>query len=240
MRFRISSSIFPAGHLKHVQNQSRLGGTTINTRDLTSKLDVYQRNSYNRTNHNRLQPQSHTLLQQSTPSLHNPPAPSSHYLSHQTSLPHHHQSSPQLTQNYHNQQQLHHQHSYQTHQAQHHHQQQQQNQSYQHSSHYQNLHNYSESYPSTYYEKYPNDLLDEYWDETCDSRRFTERRKKTVRFDGQESAEDWSKWDTERQGSQDSATKDSGIDTSSTFTSSEDSNRGDGPKVRCFKNNQKQ
>ncbi|KRK02755.1 uncharacterized protein Dyak_GE25240, isoform M [Drosophila yakuba] len=42
---------------------------------------------------------------------------------------------------------------------------------------------------------------------------------------------DWSRWETERQGSQDSATKDSGIDTSSTFTSSEDSNRGDGPKL---------
>ncbi|KAH8295422.1 hypothetical protein KR018_010980 [Drosophila ironensis] len=41
---------------------------------------------------------------------------------------------------------------------------------------------------------------------------------------------DWSRWEPERQGSQDSATKDSGIDTSSTFTSSEDSNRGDGPK----------
>lgn len=42
----------------------------------------------------------------------------------------------------------------------------------------------------------------------------------------------WSRqWDSERQGSQDSATKDSGIDTSSTFTSSEDSNRGDGLKV---------
>ncbi|XP_034485590.1 regulating synaptic membrane exocytosis protein 1 isoform X9 [Drosophila innubila] len=42
---------------------------------------------------------------------------------------------------------------------------------------------------------------------------------------------DWSRWEAERQGSQDSATKDSGIDTSSTFTSSEDSNRGDGPKA---------
>lgn len=42
---------------------------------------------------------------------------------------------------------------------------------------------------------------------------------------------EWSRWEAERQGSQDSATKDSGIDTSSTFTSSEDSNRGDGPKV---------
>ncbi|XP_015120560.1 regulating synaptic membrane exocytosis protein 2 [Diachasma alloeum] len=68
----------------------------------------------------------------------------------------------------------------------------------------------------------------------ADSRRFTERRgKKTVRFDGGTnvagSQEDWS-WEADRQGSQDSATKDSGIDTSSTFTSSEDSNRGDLPK----------
>lgn len=43
-----------------------------------------------------------------------------------------------------------------------------------------------------------------------DARRFTERRKKTVRFDGRH---------------------DSGIDTSSTFTSSEDSNPGPGSKV---------
>ncbi|XP_070515527.1 regulating synaptic membrane exocytosis protein 2 isoform X3 [Cardiocondyla obscurior] len=68
-----------------------------------------------------------------------------------------------------------------------------------------------------------------------DSRRFTERReKKTVRFDGGTNVGDpqedeWS-WEADRQGSQDSATKDSGIDTSSTFTSSEDSNRGDLPK----------
>ncbi|XP_011182531.3 uncharacterized protein LOC105212329 isoform X2 [Zeugodacus cucurbitae] len=45
-----------------------------------------------------------------------------------------------------------------------------------------------------------------------------------------DAAADWARWDVERQGSQDSATKDSGIDTCSTFTSSEDSNRGDGPK----------
>ncbi|XP_030244237.1 uncharacterized protein LOC108650718 isoform X9 [Drosophila navojoa] len=109
-----------------------------------------------------------------------------------------------------------------------------------------------------------------------DSRRFTERRiKKTVRFDAHDDESsllavpntgsgslppvtailpstavdvgtatlltstklaqpldgDWSRWEAERQGSQDSATKDSGIDTSSTFTSSEDSNRGDGPKL---------
>ncbi|XP_076685266.1 rab3 interacting molecule isoform X5 [Andrena cerasifolii] len=68
----------------------------------------------------------------------------------------------------------------------------------------------------------------------ADSRRFTERRgKKTVRFDGGTNVggpqEDWS-WEADRQGSQDSATKDSGIDTSSTFTSSEDSNRGELPK----------
>ncbi|KAJ6635288.1 Regulating synaptic membrane exocytosis protein 2, partial [Pseudolycoriella hygida] len=78
------------------------------------------------------------------------------------------------------------------------------------------------------YDRYPIDP-DPYWDEQADTRRFTERRKKTVRFDGQDS-DDWGRWETERQGSQDSATKDSGIETSSTFTSSEDSNRGDGPK----------
>lgn len=84
------------------------------------------------------------------------------------------------------------------------------------------------------------------WEDSADSRRFTERRKKTVRFDGHEGAAtfprggrdasggplDWAslRWESERQTSQDSATKDSGIDTSSTFTSSEDSNRGDCPK----------
>lgn len=66
-----------------------------------------------------------------------------------------------------------------------------------------------------------------------DNRKFTERRKKTVRFDGPETADDWLRWDSDRQGSQDSATKDSGIETSSTFTSSEDSNRGDGPSKVC-------
>lgn len=76
-----------------------------------------------------------------------------------------------------------------------------------------------------------NEQPDPYWDEPADSRRFTERRKKTVRFDGQDADADWGRWESERQGSQDSTTKDSGIDTSSTFTSSEDSNRGDGPKV---------
>lgn len=84
-------------------------------------------------------------------------------------------------------------------------------------------------------------------EDSADNRRFTERRKKTVRFDGHEGAatfprggrdssgvpHDWAslRWESERQTSQDSATKDSGIDTSSTFTSSEDSNRGECPKV---------
>ncbi|XP_047515123.1 regulating synaptic membrane exocytosis protein 2 isoform X12 [Pieris napi] len=84
------------------------------------------------------------------------------------------------------------------------------------------------------------------WEDSTDNRRFTERRKKTVRFDGHEGAatfprggrdssgvpHDWAslRWESERQTSQDSATKDSGIDTSSTFTSSEDSNRGECPK----------
>lgn len=82
-----------------------------------------------------------------------------------------------------------------------------------------------------------------------DSRRFTERRKKTVRFDRpvpvdhrhlhqQPHPQDWShtfgRWASDRQSSQDSQTKDSGIDTSSTFTSSEDSNRGEGPKVLTY------
>lgn len=57
-------------------------------------------------------------------------------------------------------------------------------------------------------------------DMNADNRCFTERRKKTVRFDQHDG----------RQGSQDSH-RDSGIDTSSTFTSSEDSTRGDLPKV---------
>ncbi|KAL1513477.1 hypothetical protein ABEB36_002883 [Hypothenemus hampei] len=59
-------------------------------------------------------------------------------------------------------------------------------------------------------------------DVTTDNRGFTERRKKTVRFDHQEGRQG-------SQGSQDSH-RDSGIDTSSTFTSSEDSTRGDFPK----------
>lgn len=80
--------------------------------------------------------------------------------------------------------------------------------------------------------RFSSDTLDPYVDEQAasDNRQFTERRKKTVRFDGQD-LDELSRWESERQESQDSTTKDSGIDTSSTFTSSEDSNRGDGPKV---------
>ena len=80
--------------------------------------------------------------------------------------------------------------------------------------------------------RFLSDTHDPYVDEqsASDNRQFTERRKKTVRFDGQD-LDEFSQWENERQESQDSTTKDSGIDTSSTFTSSEDSNRGDGPKV---------
>lgn len=72
--------------------------------------------------------------------------------------------------------------------------------------------------------------LDESNAYSIDSRRYTERPKKQVRFDGPDSS-DWTRWDSERQNSQDSTTRDSGIDTSSTFTSSEDSNRGESLKV---------
>lgn len=73
--------------------------------------------------------------------------------------------------------------------------------------------------------------------EDGDKRRLTEKRKKTVRFDGgleTNNVDDgWmtlgntDRWGSLRQGSQDSGTKDSGIETSSNFTSSEDSNRGE-------------
>lgn len=61
-------------------------------------------------------------------------------------------------------------------------------------------------------------------DVTADNRVLSDKRKKTVRFDHH---------DGHRQGSQGSqeSHRDSGIDTSSTFTSSEDSTRGDFPKV---------
>lgn len=83
--------------------------------------------------------------------------------------------------------------------------------------------------------------------EDADKRRITERRKKTVRFDGgpgvpsNNLAEDegWmtlsnvERWDSLRQASAESAARDSGIDSSSNFTSSEDSTRGDFKVLRC-------
>uniref|UniRef100_A0A182MUZ4 Regulating synaptic membrane exocytosis protein 2 n=1 Tax=Anopheles culicifacies TaxID=139723 RepID=A0A182MUZ4_9DIPT len=127
-----STPEFEAGHQRqYFDNHTRLNANLTDYR--ATKLDVQQRNSYNRTNHNRYQS----------------PSQSTQHPSH----PYHYQQSPDpLSREYHQQQPL------------------------------------------------PQD------------------------------SDDWSRWESERQGSQDSATKDSGIDTSSTFTSSEDSNRGDGPK----------
>lgn len=79
------------------------------------------------------------------------------------------------------------------------------------------LGNFDEWHSPSHYIVAPRPLQDV---TTADNRCFTERRKKTVRFDQHDG----------RQGSQDSH-RDSGIDTSSTFTSSEDSTRGDAPKV---------
>lgn len=147
-------NFFTAGHTKLLESHSRLSSNII---DNPTKLDVHQRNTYNRTNHNR-QPK----IVVATEPLPTPLTTSAIYDHH----------------------------------------------------------------------RFPPNEPDPYWgDEQADNRKFTERRKKTVRFDGQDGSDDWGRWDSERQGSQDSATKDSGIDTSSTFTSSEDSNRGDGPKV---------
>jgi hypothetical protein len=184
-----------------------------------AKLDIHQRNQYNRVNHS-----SHTYNNNNnrigSNSYHNNPLPSSHI--HDQSLHnvddlatyHHHHyhlaSSPTKSSSSYN--------------------------NYNHNNRTSAILNQSNSGSSSYSylsnSRYPSDTLDPYVDEQAagDSRRFTERRKKTVRFDGQDSDE-FSRWESERQESQDSTTKDSGIDTSSTFTSSEDSNRGDGPKV---------
>lgn len=181
----------------------------ISSTIIPSKLDIHQRNQYNRVNHS-----SHTYNNNNnrigSNSYHNP-LPSSHIDHNADDLAyhhlHHHTSSstastttslsPTKSHNYYNRTSA-----------------TQSNQNY-----------YSNS-------RYLSDSIDPYVDEQAagDNRRYTERRKKTVRFDGQDSDE-FSRWESERQGSQDSTTKDSGIDTSSTFTSSEDSNRGDGPKV---------
>ncbi|XP_055549954.1 uncharacterized protein LOC129732766 isoform X9 [Wyeomyia smithii] len=196
-----STPEYEAGHQRqYFDNHSRLNPSLTDYR--TRKLDVQQRNNYNRTNHNRYQSQqTHLHSQQPLPQV--VVADSTITSSAYDNNNHHHSSS-------------HHHHTHQpvpqTNQV--------------HNSQYQYIQQNSRYNASTA----GSDQPDPYWDDPADSRRFTERRKKTVRFDGQES-DDWGRWESERQGSQDSATKDSGIDTSSTFTSSEDSNRGDGPKV---------
>ncbi|XP_058448582.1 uncharacterized protein LOC131428555 isoform X6 [Malaya genurostris] len=196
-----STPEYEAGHQRqYFDNHSRLNPSVPEYR--SRKLDVQQRNSYNRTNHNRYQSQqthSHSLQPLPQVVVADTTITSSAYdnNNHQHSSSHHqhsHQSVPQ------------------SHQP--------------HNSQYQYIQQNSRYHSSSAVNEQP----DPYWDEPADSRRFTERRKKTVRFDGQDT-DDWGRWESERQGSQDSATKDSGIDTSSTFTSSEDSNRGDGPKV---------
>ncbi|XP_058448577.1 regulating synaptic membrane exocytosis protein 2 isoform X2 [Malaya genurostris] len=195
-----STPEYEAGHQRqYFDNHSRLNPSVPEYR--SRKLDVQQRNSYNRTNHNRYQSQqthSHSLQPLPQVVVADTTITSSAYdnNNHQHSSSHHqhsHQSVPQ------------------SHQP--------------HNSQYQYIQQNSRYHSSSAVNEQP----DPYWDEPADSRRFTERRKKTVRFDGQDT-DDWGRWESERQGSQDSATKDSGIDTSSTFTSSEDSNRGDGPK----------
>ncbi|XP_055607385.1 regulating synaptic membrane exocytosis protein 2 isoform X8 [Uranotaenia lowii] len=205
-----STPEYEAGHHKqYYDNHSRLNPSLTDYR--ARKLDVQQRNSYNRTNHNRYQSQqSHS--QEPLPQV--VVADSTITSSAYDNNNHHHSSSHHSQHN--------------THQSvpQSHQQHQHTNSQYQY---IQQTSRYSNS-GSGSGGPAGNDLQDPYWDDPADSRRFTERRKKTVRFDGQDS-DDWGRWESERQGSQDSATKDSGIDTSSTFTSSEDSNRGDGPKV---------
>ncbi|XP_055607386.1 regulating synaptic membrane exocytosis protein 1 isoform X9 [Uranotaenia lowii] len=204
-----STPEYEAGHHKqYYDNHSRLNPSLTDYR--ARKLDVQQRNSYNRTNHNRYQSQqSHS--QEPLPQV--VVADSTITSSAYDNNNHHHSSSHHSQHN--------------THQSvpQSHQQHQHTNSQYQY---IQQTSRYSNS-GSGSGGPAGNDLQDPYWDDPADSRRFTERRKKTVRFDGQDS-DDWGRWESERQGSQDSATKDSGIDTSSTFTSSEDSNRGDGPK----------
>lgn len=198
-----------------------------------SKLDIHQRNQYNRVNHS-----SHIYNNSSTYSTtannrigtnnSNYHLPSSSSLLSSSRLDYHNHHRPssldetstatKLSLNFYNNR---------TSSAT------QQSSSYQPSSSTQQSNYYSNSNNITSSSRsYLGDTIDPYVDEQAasDSRRFTERRKKTVRFDGQDSDE-FSRWESERQGSQDSTTKDSGIDTSSTFTSSEDSNRGDGPKV---------
>lgn len=188
----------------------------ISSTIIPSKLDIHQRNQYNRVNHSsHIYNNNNNNNNRIGSNSHHNPLPSSHIDHNADDLayhPHHHTTttavtttslSPTKSYNYYNRTSA-----------------TQPNQTNSSSYNY-----YSNS-------RYLSDNIDPYVDEQAagDNRRFTERRKKTVRFDGQDSDE-FSRWESERQGSQDSTTKDSGIDTSSTFTSSEDSNRGDGPKV---------
>ncbi|XP_053680399.1 regulating synaptic membrane exocytosis protein 2 [Anopheles nili] len=276
-----STPEFEAGHQRqYFDNHTRLNANLSDYR--ATKLDVQQRNSYNRTNHNRYQSPSQQQQQHSSHPYHYQQQDPLGRDYHQTqplpqvvvgdgiiastaydSINHHHHSVHHPS--------LHHQSSgahlgttagspatipqghggssgsssssqhhpfppYGQQQAHHPQQTQQQQQQCNSSSSGGSSHSTTGHHPvahnsHTRYGTSPaaTEQPDPYWDEPADSRRFTERRKKTVRFDGQDS-DDWSRWESERQGSQDSATKDSGIDTSSTFTSSEDSNRGDGPK----------
>lgn len=190
--------------------------STITT--TSSKLDIHQKNQYNRANHSSgvnhiYNNNNNNNNRLGSSSYQNPPLPSSHIdqSHHVDDLAYHHH--------------LHHQ--------QHHPSTSispTKSSSYNRTSAILNNQSNSSYYSNS--SRYLSDTLDPFVDEaaTGDNRRFTERRKKTVRFDGQE-LDEFSRWESERQESQDSTTKDSGIDTSSTFTSSEDSNRGDGPKV---------
>uniref|UniRef100_A0A182PSL5 C2 domain-containing protein n=1 Tax=Anopheles epiroticus TaxID=199890 RepID=A0A182PSL5_9DIPT len=266
----------PGHQRQYFDNHTRLNANLTDYR--ATKLDVQQRNSYNRTNHNRYQSPSQPTQHSSHPYHHyqasQPDPLGRDYHQQPQQLPqvvvgdstigspaydstnhHHHAHLPPHSHH----PSLHHlsgtvvpspatippglhggssgisssqHHPYQQQQQQQpHHQQQCNSSSSGGSSHSTTGHHPVAQNSHTRYGTSPagTEQPDPYWDEPADSRRFTERRKKTVRFDGQDS-DDWSRWESERQGSQDSATKDSGIDTSSTFTSSEDSNRGDGPK----------
>lgn len=204
---KISSSPTSDPHRISLAKSQPISSTII-----PSKLDIHQRNQYNRVNHSSHIYNNNNNNRIGSNSHHNP-LPSSHIDHNVDDLAYHHQHhqttttaslSPTKSYNYYNRTSA-----------------TQPNQTNSSSTH----NYYSNS-------RFLSDTIDPYVDEQAagDNRRFTERRKKTVRFDGQDSDE-FSRWESERQGSQDSTTKDSGIDTSSTFTSSEDSNRGDGPKV---------
>ncbi|XP_040156377.1 regulating synaptic membrane exocytosis protein 2 isoform X5 [Anopheles arabiensis] len=261
-----STPEFEAGHQRqYFDNHTRLNANLTDYR--ATKLDVQQRNSYNRTNHNRYQSPSQAAPHSSHPYHYQPsqdplgrdyhpqqPLPQvvvgDSTIAGYDSISHHHHQPHQPHQSLHHlsgtvapspvtiPQGLHGGSSGSSSSSQQHHPYQQQPHQQQcnssssgGSSHSTTGHHPVAQNSHARYGTSPagTEQPDPYWDEPADSRRFTERRKKTVRFDGQDS-DDWSRWESERQGSQDSATKDSGIDTSSTFTSSEDSNRGDGPK----------